>query len=111
VIGIGLNVGTAQEDFPDELRDSATSVMIESGSDPGTEAVLDAVLGGLEHWLGQKPDAVIDAWRERDVLLGRPVRWNGGEGTAAGLDEGGSLVVETESGRVALDAGEVHLLR
>lgn len=111
VIGVGLNVGTAAGDFPLELRDSATSIAIESGSDPGVEAVLESVLAALERRLAEPAAATLAAWRERDVLLGSRVRWNGGEGTAAGLDESGALLVDTDAGRVALDAGEVHLLR
>jgi BirA family biotin operon repressor/biotin-[acetyl-CoA-carboxylase] ligase len=111
VIGIGLNVGTPRDGFPEELRETATSLAIESGSDPGVDVVLEAVLGALERRLADGGGAIVDAWRERDVLLGSRVRWNGGEGTAAGIDKDGGLLVETDSGRVALDAGEVHLLR
>jgi len=109
VIGIGLNVGTAAAEFPDELRDTATSLAIASGSDPGVEAALASVLSHLERWLQAKPKEVLAAWRERDALEGRTVRWNGGEGKAAGLDESGALLVDTEAGRVTLAAGEVHL--
>jgi BirA family biotin operon repressor/biotin-[acetyl-CoA-carboxylase] ligase len=111
VIGIGLNVGTARDEFPDELQATATSIAIESGSDPGTETVLAAVLASLERWLAAPPTEVLDAWRERDVLTGSTIRWNGGQGTAAGLDDSGALLVDTDGGRVQLDAGEVHLLR
>ena len=111
VIGIGLNVGTARDEFPEELRETATSLAIESGSDPGVEAVLASVLAALERRLADKPQAIVEAWRERDILHGSRVRWAKGEGVAAGLDESGSLLVDTDSGRVALDAGEVHLLR
>jgi BirA family transcriptional regulator, biotin operon repressor / biotin---[acetyl-CoA-carboxylase] ligase len=109
VIGVGLNVGTMRDEFPEELRDTATSLAIESGSDPGVEPVLDAVLRALELRLAETAETIVAAWRERDVLLGQPVRWNGGEGTATGIGEDGSLLVDTDSGRVALDAGEVHL--
>ena len=44
-----------------------------------------------------------------EALEGRTVRWNGGEGRAAGLDESGALLVDTEAGGVTLAAGEVHL--
>ncbi|HEX4733764.1 MAG TPA: biotin--[acetyl-CoA-carboxylase] ligase [Thermoleophilaceae bacterium] len=111
VIGIGLNIGTSSEEFPDELRDTATSLVIESGNDPGVDRVLEAVLAALEHRLADSPDAVRAAWRERDILLGSRIRWNGGEGTAAGIDDDGSLLADTSEGRVELDAGEVHLLR
>jgi BirA family biotin operon repressor/biotin-[acetyl-CoA-carboxylase] ligase len=111
VIGIGLNIGTTSDDFPDELRDTATSLVIESGADPGVEPVLGAVLAALDRRVGDSPEAILGAWRERDVLLGGLIRWHAGQGTAAGLDQNGNLLVDTEAGRVALDAGEVHLLR
>jgi BirA family biotin operon repressor/biotin-[acetyl-CoA-carboxylase] ligase len=111
VIGVGLNVGTASDEFPPELRDTATSLAIASGRDPGVEAVLEAILAALDRRLADPPRSILAAWRDRDVLAGQSVRWNGGEGTAAGLDDSGALLVETPTGRVALDAGEVHLLR
>jgi BirA family transcriptional regulator, biotin operon repressor / biotin---[acetyl-CoA-carboxylase] ligase len=109
VIGIGLNVATRADEFPDELRGLATSLAVEAGSAPPVESVLAAVLARLEARLGDPPHAVLAAWRERDALRGRTIRWNGGKGTAAGLDDSGALLVDTERGRVALDAGEVHL--
>jgi BirA family transcriptional regulator, biotin operon repressor / biotin---[acetyl-CoA-carboxylase] ligase len=111
VIGIGLNVGTTQDEFPEELRATATSLVIESGADPGVETVLSAIMAALNEWVGAPAKELLAAWRERDVLAGSPVRWTGGEGTAAGLDDSGALLVDTDAGRVALDAGEVHLLR
>jgi BirA family biotin operon repressor/biotin-[acetyl-CoA-carboxylase] ligase len=111
VIGVGLNVGTLREEFPEELRETATSLVIESGVDPGVEAVLGAVLASLDEWLSRPADAVLDAWRSRDVLRGQFVRWNGGEGQANGIDKDGGLIVSTDSGQVVLDAGEVHLER
>jgi BirA family biotin operon repressor/biotin-[acetyl-CoA-carboxylase] ligase len=111
VLGIGLNVGTAAHEFPDDLRDTATSLAIEGDGDPGVEAVLGAVLDALDEWLGRSPEDILAAWRERDALAGSKVRWDRGQGIAAGLDDSGALLVETDGGRVALDAGEVHLLR
>jgi BirA family biotin operon repressor/biotin-[acetyl-CoA-carboxylase] ligase len=111
IIGIGLNVSTELAEFPEELRESATSLALASGADPGVEAVLAAILASLERRLADKPKAILSGWRERDVLLGSPVRWSGGEGEAVGIDDSGALLVQTDSDRVALDAGEVHLLR
>ena len=45
-----------------------------------------------------------------DALAGRPVTWEGGRGTADGIDEDGRLRVRLPGGgTAALDAGEVHL--
>ena len=111
VIGIGLNVGTRPAEFPEELRDSATSLAIASGDDPGVEAVLSSILESLDRRLSEPARNTLAAWRERDVLLGSEIRWNAGEGLAAGIDKEGALLVDTPRGRVALDAGEVHLQR
>ena len=108
VLGIGLNVAT--EEFPAEL--SATSLLLE-GAPLSPEEALAAVVSTLGDWLPRPATEVLAAWRSRDALLGGTVRWqNGGkEGTAAGVDDSGALIVETGDGRVTLDAGEVHLER
>ena len=71
--------------------------------------VCGLALACLEGWLVADAAAVVAAVRERDALLGRSVRWAGGRGVGAGVDDSGHLVVETDSGVVQLDAGEVHL--
>jgi BirA family transcriptional regulator, biotin operon repressor / biotin---[acetyl-CoA-carboxylase] ligase len=113
VIGVGLNVSIADEEFPPDLRWPATSV--------GHGATVDAALAELDdrlgEWVEAPPDRVLAAYGERDALRGRGVSWEGGpsgsetgRGTAAGIDGSGNLAVELESGRrLALGAGEVHL--
>ncbi len=108
VLGVGLNVTT--ESFPPELAETATSLKL-AGVETTPGQVLDALLPSLDAWLGAPADAVLPAWRDRDALKGERVRWTGGEGVAAGIDDSGSLLVDTRDGRVTLDAGEVHLLR
>ena len=52
----------------------------------------------------------MDAWRERDALLGERIEWDGGRGVARGIDDRGHLRVLREDGRhELLGAGEVHL--
>ena len=109
VLGIGLNVRTRE--FPEELREIATSLALH-GSDATLDAALAAVIGRLVRWTPAEAAEVLAAWSERDVLAGREIRWAGGSGVAAGVDPGGALLVELEDGgSTALDAGEVHLLR
>ena len=110
VLGIGLNVATAE--FPEELREIATSLALSSdGAAPAGDEVLAALLEALDRLLEAPPSEVLAAWRERDALLGSEVAWEGGRGTAAGITDAGALCVETDSGLVQLDAGEVHLKR
>ena len=106
VLGIGVNVALREEDFPPELAGRAGTLGLEPDA---VEPTLELLLNSLERWLPATADAVLEAVRGRDALLNRPVRWLGGEGRGAGIDSGGRLLVATEDGQVALDAGEVHL--
>jgi BirA family transcriptional regulator, biotin operon repressor / biotin---[acetyl-CoA-carboxylase] ligase len=107
VVGIGLNVALRASDFPAELRATAGTLRLEPDA---IEPTLERLLERLGDWLVADAADVVAAVRERDALLGQAVRWAGGRGVGAGIDSSGRLVVETESGTVALDAGEVHLV-
>jgi BirA family biotin operon repressor/biotin-[acetyl-CoA-carboxylase] ligase len=101
VVGIGVNVrGAPALEHVTSLKGAI-----------GVEELLERLLLALDPWLGRPLPEVLAAWRSRDALLGQPVRWQNGSGKGAGIDESGSLLVDTDSGRVALNAGEVHLLR
>jgi BirA family transcriptional regulator, biotin operon repressor / biotin---[acetyl-CoA-carboxylase] ligase len=109
VVGIGLNVSTLE--FPAELRETATSLVL-AGADTSVGEARGALLSALDRWLGAPPVEVLGAWRARDALRGERVRWSDGAGIAAGIADSGALVVQTDAGaRVELDAGEVHLER
>ncbi len=110
VIGIGLNVATLE--FPDDLRDTATSLALAGGNGVRVDDALAALIPALDRWIAAPAGDVLAAWRGRDALRGSPVRWAGGSGTAGGIADNGALLVETEAGeRLQLDAGEVHLCR
>jgi BirA family biotin operon repressor/biotin-[acetyl-CoA-carboxylase] ligase len=107
VLGIGLNVAVPEDEFPPELQGRAGTMGLEPGA---VEPALERLLAGLSRWLERPRAEVLEALRGRDALVGRDVRWAGGAGEAAGIDDDGRLLVVTETGRVALDAGEVHLV-
>jgi len=106
VLGIGVNVALREEDFPPELAGRAGTLGLEKDA---VEPTLERLLQSLERWLPAAPGEVLEAVRARDALLDRPVRWAGGEGRGAGIDAEGRLLVSTDDGQIALDAGEVHL--
>jgi BirA family biotin operon repressor/biotin-[acetyl-CoA-carboxylase] ligase len=106
VLGIGLNVAVSLEQLPPELHDRAATLNLEPGA---IEPVLSTLLTSLGTWLAASDEAILAAVRDRDALLSQHVTWSGGSGTGAGIDGEGRLVVEMAEGRIALDAGEVHL--
>jgi BirA family transcriptional regulator, biotin operon repressor / biotin---[acetyl-CoA-carboxylase] ligase len=103
VLGIGLNVALREEDLPP----GAGTL----GLGPeDVEAILEELVVALATWLATPADEVLDAVRARDALRGQPVRWAHGAGRGAGIDADGRLIVSTDEGEMALDAGEVHLV-
>ncbi len=106
IVGIGLNVAVDLDALPAELRATAGTL---DRSPADIEPTLRQLLTQLEHWLVRPEPDLLAAYRARDALAGREVRWADGEGRAVGIDDHGRLLVDTRAGRVALDAGEVHL--
>lgn len=106
IAGIGVNVAADEADFPPELRGRAGTLGRAASE---VEPTLMRLMARLEEWLAAPPEVVLSALRKRDALLGRHVRWQGGEGEAAGVDDQGRLLVATDGSEVALGAGEVHL--
>ncbi|HEU0014211.1 MAG TPA: biotin--[acetyl-CoA-carboxylase] ligase [Longimicrobium sp.] len=105
VVGIGLNVLHAPDDFPEEVRDHATSLRIASGWGPPRAEVAGAVAAAITRALDRPPGrlagASLDALRSRDALEGRTVRITGTEpwsGTALGISPAGALLVRTAEG-------------
>jgi BirA family biotin operon repressor/biotin-[acetyl-CoA-carboxylase] ligase len=65
VIGIGLNVNHAAQDFPEELRESATSLAMATGYPFDRNAVAAALiteLGKSADQMRHSPEALLTAW-------------------------------------------------
>jgi BirA family biotin operon repressor/biotin-[acetyl-CoA-carboxylase] ligase len=114
VLGIGVNVAVRVESLPQEVRPRAASLERPASA---IEPLLAGLLAALTLRLGEPEERVLQAWRERDALLGREICWedHGGEGATArgraeGIDGDGCLLVRLEDGTAtALSAGEVHV--
>lgn len=104
IIGIGLNVNTAAEDFPPELRPVATSLRIESGRHQSREPVAARLLQRLHQRLDQCwsdfPHILSEVAR-RSLLLGREVIAQTPQGLRRGLATGlspqGGLLLQPDA--------------
>jgi BirA family biotin operon repressor/biotin-[acetyl-CoA-carboxylase] ligase len=106
VIGVGLNLSIEPHEFPDDLRQPATSL----GGGVTPEQARRALDAKLNRWAYAEEEGILVEWRDRDGLRGREVSWEEGSGVASGIDDRGNLIVVVPSGdRVSLGAGEVQL--
>lgn len=119
VVGIGINVNMSREDFPEELRDVATSLFEMKGDIISRVEFFRAVLEEFDKLYREVNesgfDKVIELWKKYNITLGKNVHVisaGGGEtfeGKAVDLNEGGSLIVETEQGLRTVYAGDVSI--
>jgi BirA family biotin operon repressor/biotin-[acetyl-CoA-carboxylase] ligase len=118
VLGIGLDVNLAPEDFPEELRPLATSLRSEAGRMIDRPALAAALLRELDIAYGRLCDGdfheIGDEWMRRCSTLGKRVSIRIGDrvitGTAEALDDEGTLLVRNEHGRIEhIIGGDVTL--
>ena len=117
VIGTGINVNLWSEDFPEDVRDIATSLAMLRGGKVDRAELFARVLEAMDElYLGIEKngfDAVLDEWRKYSVTLGQAVNVIGVKetfaGTAADIDEDGALLIDTPEGRRRVLAGDVSI--
>ncbi len=114
VLGIGLNVHHAPEDFPPELRDKAGSLESEVGGTWDRCQVLRDVLTQLDRrvMLIRKDgvEAVRAEWASACNLIGRRIQTGPHVGTVVDIDSHGALLLDTSSGTQIIPTGEITYL-
>jgi BirA family biotin operon repressor/biotin-[acetyl-CoA-carboxylase] ligase len=111
VVGIGVNANVDPEDIDSDRP--ATSIRAEVG-DIERRVFVQRLVEEFDD-LRSDLDSVVPAWREYASTLGKRVRVDtpGGEvvGEAVDVEFPGTLVVETDEGRVEVTAGDCEHLR
>ena len=117
IIGIGINVNTAKDDFPEDIRDIASSIAAETGNRVSRTALAAAMIGELDKlnadW-PKKKDDYLEAYRQYDMTCGRDINViSGGSvrpASAISINDDFSLKVKYPGGKTEdLSSGEVSL--
>ena len=108
IIGIGLNVHQRPSDFPDELREQATSVAMETGEAIERAKLVAAIMNEMERFIdmyernGFEPIKLL--WESYAVTTGQLIRATLVdeviEGVARGISDDGLLQIEEEDGTI-----------
>ena len=120
IVGIGLDVNVAPEEFPPEVRAVATSLRAELGRPIDRPALAAVLLEELDRdyariCRGDFP-ALADEWEQRCITVGQRVTVDLGvrkiEGRAESLDDDGALLLRTEHGRLErILGGDVTIVK
>lgn len=116
IVGIGINTGAKEAEFPEVFRGRATSFANE-GIDVSRKELLAAVLLELEkeYEVAQKEgfEKVLKDWEALSITVGQQVRVIFSDetytGKALGIDKDGCLLVDTGHGVSRVIAGDVSI--
>jgi len=119
ITGAGLNVNIDRHEFTDDIRDKATSLMIESGKYVDRNTLVIHMVQHLNDlytlWKEDGIDKVYEEWNNRCSTPGQRVAINTEKvritGTAVKINLDGSLVIECDDGSIhTLYAGDIEYI-
>jgi BirA family biotin operon repressor/biotin-[acetyl-CoA-carboxylase] ligase len=120
VMGIGINVNLNHEQFPQDIRDIATSLSIETGREVSRLELIISLYENLEKWykhlLQNGFGPIREKWLKMTPMIGQTVQVIFKDekiaGKATGLDEDGSLILlTTENKEIKVSAGDATILK
>jgi BirA family transcriptional regulator, biotin operon repressor / biotin---[acetyl-CoA-carboxylase] ligase len=120
VVGIGINVNIDADQFPGDIRETATSVKIEKGTTVEREDIITAILNEVDRWytLLQKngKNLLLEEWKRLTSTLGKKIMVVIGNrtlyGIAESIDGEGRLVLRLASGEAEkILSGDLTVLR
>lgn len=117
IIGIGINCNQAPQDFPEDIRDIAGSVLAASGEEveiPILAANLLSALESLSRELLSNKKSIMEQYRNDCITLGQEISVitpnSIRHGIAKDIDEDGALLVSFSDGSLEnINTGEVSI--
>lgn len=118
VLGIGINVNADSNDFPEDIRNIATSLKNETKKSFSRTEILIKLLNELNKWyviLMSSPRIIITKWKELTSTIGKKVKvltvQETFEGIAQDIDEKGALILTLPTGeRKKIISGDLVVL-
>jgi len=119
VMGIGVNLYTNKEEFPEDIRNKAGSILSETGKTIDRKKFTGKFLNYFEkyykeYFLGNNFDEIIKISKEKSILLGKEVKVIGRdysyEARVLDITKEGHLLVQKEDGtKEEIYSGEVSV--
>lgn len=120
VLGIGINVNIATEEFPPEIQNTATSIAAQTGAFHSRQDFLITLYKNLSKWYKTLKltgfEMIREEWLKMASLIGCEIQVKFLDeiikGKALGIDERGALVMLDSKGKaVTILAGDASILK
>jgi len=117
IVGVGINLGQTEGEFPPEIAEIATSLAMHMPQPPSLNELARVLIEELDRMASEFPEgreAYLEEYRKRCVTVGKPVEvispLQTRRGFALGVDEEFNLTVRFGDGSVeAVGSGEVSV--
>lgn len=108
IIGIGININQTKEEFPEEVRERATSLFIETEKEWDLVTIIQHILETFEHkyerYLEEGFQPVKQTWENYGFRLNEYLEINSGQetwqGMFLGIAEDGALLAKRRNGQI-----------
>ena len=88
VVGVGLNINETEQDFPEPLKNYATSLKIYTGENYSREQILAEILNEFEQLYKNQWDSIISNWYKYCIHEDSAVSFHTEEGKYEGVFKG-----------------------
>ncbi|MDR2579180.1 MAG: biotin--[acetyl-CoA-carboxylase] ligase [Chitinispirillales bacterium] len=110
IIGFGVNVNISNDDLPKDLRERATSVLIETGREQSLDQLLGDIISGYQKYINIDPPAVHKLYSSHLYKKGHAAIVDGHAGTFVIVELDGRIALDTARGRVFCHSGTLQFL-
>lgn len=105
IVGVGVNISTV--DFPDEIKDIATSL----GKEIDCNVLAAEIANNISELIFKNPNDYIDEYREKSNVIGKEITYFQNniahKAQAVDIDKNGGLVVNENGKTITLTSGEI----
>ncbi|MBO0459810.1 biotin--[acetyl-CoA-carboxylase] ligase [Enterococcus hulanensis] len=112
IIGMGINFSIPQENYPEELREKATSLFPDGKATTTRNQLIINIWNRFFDLLAEQT-TYLDSYRKKSFVLGKKITFKRKDqlylGTAVAITDIGELVVDLGDEKVTLSSGEISL--
>ncbi len=120
IVGIGINVNVEVREFPEDIKNKATSLKNKVGVSYSRELIVAEILNEMDKWYKtlkiMEKETIVGAWKNLTSTLGKKVKittpYETLSGIAESIDNQGRLILRLPSGESKrINSGDLTILR